>query len=82
MRLIDLDEFYDLRGDDYETYEEECDATDRALSRVHIIKEIPTVHAHWFDRGSLSCRCSNCGCKNTEESYHCPHCFAVMDEDK
>ena len=28
----------------------------------------------WFDRGSLSCRCSNCGCKSTKEYSFCPNC--------
>lgn len=32
----------------------------------------------WFDRGSLSCRCSNCGCKSTKEYNFCPHCGADM----
>lgn len=32
----------------------------------------------WFDRGSLSCRCSNCGGKNMAETRYCPHCGAKM----
>ena len=28
----------------------------------------------WFDRGSLSCRCSNCGCKANKEYSFCPNC--------
>lgn len=32
----------------------------------------------WFDRGSLSCRCSNCGCKSTKEYSFCPNCGADM----
>lgn len=35
----------------------------------------------WFDRGSLSCRCSNCGCKSTKEFNFCPHCGADMRDD-
>lgn len=31
-------------------------------------------NAHWFDVGSLSCRCSVCGCKNDKETTFCPHC--------
>ena len=33
---------------------------------------------HWFDVGSLSCRCSECGCKNNKESNYCPECGAYM----
>ena len=36
-------------------------------------------HGYWFDRGSLSCRCSHCGCKSTAELPECPVCGAVMD---
>lgn len=42
-------------------------------------KESIESHGYWFDRGSLSCRCSECGCKNTKESDVCPHCNAIMD---
>ena len=33
---------------------------------------------YWFDVGSLSCRCSECGCKNNKESTYCPECGAYM----
>lgn len=36
----------------------------------------------WFDRGSLSCRCSNCGCKANKEYSFCPNCGADMRETK
>lgn len=32
----------------------------------------------WFDVGSMSCRCSNCGCKSTKEYSFCPNCGADM----
>ena len=32
----------------------------------------------WFDRGSLSCRCTNCGGKNMAETRHCPHSGVKM----
>ena len=38
-------------------------------------------HGRWFDRGSLSCRCSECGCKSTLELAQCPACGAIMDLD-
>ena len=37
------------------------------------------AHGYWYDRGSLSCRCSECGCKNIKETKYCPHCGAKMD---
>ena len=33
----------------------------------------------WFDRGSLSCRCSACGCKNDKEESICPNCKTEME---
>ena len=33
----------------------------------------------WFDRGSLSCRCSACGCKNDKEEPICPNCKTEME---
>lgn len=33
---------------------------------------------YWYDKGSLSCRCSNCGCKSPEEFSFCPNCGADM----
>ena len=38
----------------------------------------PIRHAHWFDVGSLSCRCSGCGCKSERETAYCPNCGAKM----
>lgn len=35
-------------------------------------------HGEWVDKGSLSCRCSNCGCKSSKESKFCPECGADM----
>lgn len=50
------------------------------------IEHMPTVdpvqHGYWFDKGSLSCRCSNCGCKSDKEYHYCPNCGAKMDGDK
>lgn len=28
----------------------------------------------WYDRGSMSCRCSNCRCKSPKEYNFCPIC--------
>ena len=32
----------------------------------------------WYDVGSLSCRCSECGCKSEKASSFCPNCGAIM----
>ena len=42
----------------------------------------PVVHGRWMDRGSLSCRCSCCGCKSNAENNYCHHCGAQMDGGK
>lgn len=41
----------------------------------------PVRHGRWLDKGSLSCRCSRCGCKNYKETQWCPNCGARMDGD-
>lgn len=51
--------------------------------KEYIIEEVPSVQletGRWFDIGSLSCRCSNCGGKNNRESKYCPNCGAKMEE--
>lgn len=40
----------------------------------------PVRHGWWYDKGSLSCRCSECGCKSNRESNYCPNCGALMKE--
>ena len=42
----------------------------------------PVVHGWWYDKGSLSCRCSCCGCKSNKEYNYCPNCGAKMDDEK
>lgn len=32
----------------------------------------------WTDIGSLSCRCSECGCKNNRQTNYCPACGKKM----
>ena len=34
---------------------------------------------HWEDVGSLSCRCSECGCKSPKEYRFCPNCGAKIE---
>lgn len=42
-------------------------------------KYAPVKHGCWEDVGSLSCRCSECGCKNNRETRFCPNCGVKMD---
>lgn len=35
---------------------------------------------HWIDKGSLSCRCSACGCKSSKEYPYCPNCGTPMEK--
>lgn len=48
------------------------------------VKAIPSADVverkkgEWYDRGSLSCRCSRCRCKSPEEFSFCPNCGADM----
>ena len=39
----------------------------------------PVRHGRWMNKGSLSCRCSECGCKSNKETQWCPNCGAKMD---
>lgn len=32
----------------------------------------------WINVGSLSCRCSECGCKSAKETSYCPNCGTKM----
>lgn len=35
-------------------------------------------YGKWIDVGSLSCRCSECGCKNNRQTPYCPICGKKM----
>lgn len=54
-----------------------------ALKTIEKIKPAadvaPVRHGHWCDKGSLSCRCSECGCKSNRENNYCPNCGCKMD---
>lgn len=55
-------------------------ARDRDI--LEMLENLPSVQlktGRWFDIGSLSCRCSNCGGKNNRESKFCPYCGAKME---
>ena len=45
------------------------------------ITEIPPKKGRWYDVGSLSCRCDQCGCKNNKPTKYCPNCGAEMEQE-
>ena len=49
------------------------------VSKQPTVDAVPVKHGHWEDAGSLSCRCSECGCKNDRETRFCPNCGAKID---
>ena len=54
------------------------EAIKMTVERMPLGDVIERKRGEWFDRGSLSCRCSNCGCKSTKEYSFCPNCGADM----
>ena len=79
---------YIKREDAVEAFYTATGDGDKADWAVGVIKSIPSADVverkkgEWFDRGSLSCRCSNCGCKANKEYSFCPNCGADMRELK
>jgi hypothetical protein len=62
-----------------------CQITDKHLSYTDFdekrMEDCPLrkkKYGEWIDKGSLSCRCSECGCKNDKETKFCPNCGAEM----
>ena len=51
-----------------------CDYID-AVPSTDVVER---TRGEWFDVGSMSCRCSNCGCKANKEYSFCPNCGADM----
>lgn len=69
----------------YRITDADIDAVNEITFKAPSGKEMPfrkVKHGEWFDKGSLSCRCSNCGCKSSKESKFCPECGADMRGDK
>jgi len=51
----------------------------RVIESIPAVDAAPVMHGRWYDKGSLSCRCSCCGCKSNKEYNYCPYCGAKMD---
>lgn len=88
-RYIDVDMYIEYLTELKQSAKRHCKLYE-ALQLQYIIDQIkcfPTAkaqevsHGNWFDNGSLSCRCSECGCKSNRESNFCPHCGAKMDKE-
>ena len=65
--------------------QEAIDALDCISGVEEVLRSLPSVQperktGQWYDVGSLSCRCSKCGCKSQKESLFCPNCGAKMEE--
>ena len=92
MRLIDADMFDKVLSDAQNECKKKSGGNFRygflSTVRANMLKQptvdaTPVTHGKWEDVGSLSCRCSECGCKNDRETMFCPNCGAKMDlEDK
>jgi len=52
------------------------------LDSVSAVDAAPVINGRWYDKGSLSCRCSCCGCKSNKEYNYCPYCGAKMDGER
>ena len=57
-----------------------CGWFEPKLSELPAADVAPVRHGRWYDKGALSCRCSECGCKSNRESNYCPNCGALMKE--
>lgn len=55
------------------------DRDDQVVVVNAIYTGIPLQTGHWIDKGSLSCRCSECGCKSNKETRFCANCGARME---
>ena len=69
-----------VHGSDREKYDAWEEIID-ALENLPAADVVEVRHGYWYDCGSLSCRCSECGCKNNRETAYCPSCGARMGKE-
>ena len=75
-----IQELYEMREDtSLPVYYALCLADVINTLRTDVVE---VKHGRWTDRGSLSCRCSECGCKANKETAFCPNCGSRMDLDE
>ena len=81
MRPIDADAILQTHYSETEYIGKDWTIDDlaAAIETAPTLGVMPVVHGRWEDRGSLSCRCSRCGCKSNSEYNYCPNCGAKMD---
>lgn len=58
-----------------------CETDMGLIDEILAADVVEVRHGYWYDCGSLSCRCSKCGCKNNRETAYCPNCGARMDKE-
>lgn len=58
-----------------------CETDMGLIDEILAADVVEVRHGYWHDCGSLSCRCSECGCKNNRETAYCPACGARMGKE-
>lgn len=66
--------------DAVQEHDERCNYAISCIENAPPADVAPVRHGRWYDKGALSCRCSECGCKSNRESNYCPNCGALMKE--
>lgn len=77
FRAAAIEALYDERVDRYYG-DVNPESVERLIESIPTVDAAPVVHGRWYDKGSLSCRCSCCGCKSNKEYDYCPNCGAKM----
>lgn len=62
----------------YDSIEQAISDSEDGVPCDHLVEVSPVRHGRWYDKGALSCRCSECGCKSNRESNYYPNCGCLM----
>lgn len=70
---------------DFNTRERLLQRKGEAREILNFIQQLPSAkperkRGKWYDVGSLSCRCSECGCKSQKEYLFCPNCGVKIEK--